>query len=72
MKPQSSLVIGNAVIWAALMLALSLLMADTPNSDTMILLLVAGWFASQALFTDFRADARREWACLKRWVSRVN
>lgn len=46
--------IGNAIIWAAMILASALLMGDSDNSFTMLLLLIGGWFCSNALLAPRR------------------
>jgi len=46
--------IGNAIIWAAMILASALLMGNSDNSFTLQLLLIAGWFGSNALLAPRR------------------
>ena len=51
-KKQVSPVIANAVIWAAIILATSLLTGDVLESDKSFMLLIlqiAGWFATNGL-----------------------
>ncbi len=41
--------VANALIWASMMIALSLLMMDSKNGGMMLLLMVGGWLASNKL-----------------------
>ena len=41
--------IGNALIWAAMMIAAALLMRGAENTGMLILLMTIGWFTSNGL-----------------------
>lgn len=62
--------IGNAVIWAAMMLASSLVIDDTKAATTMMFLMIAGWIASSSLFGGMAQSARAECAAIKRLFTR--
>ena len=49
MSEQKQSTIGHAIIWAATMIALSIVFADHENSQMIIFLMLAGWISSQAL-----------------------
>lgn len=48
-KTHSSYIIGNALIWAALMIAFSLLFKSHDNTSMVIMLMIAGWLTTQEL-----------------------
>ena len=64
--------VANAMIWAAMMIASSLLMADPSeaNSKMMIILMVAGWFATQRLVPGSKQLLANERACFRRLLGR--
>ncbi|MDX1571282.1 MAG: hypothetical protein R3200_12430 [Xanthomonadales bacterium] len=64
---RSKATIANALLWAALMIALSVLFGDHPNASTIVLLLIPAWFVSDGLIS---GQARSDWTCLKRRVTR--
>ena len=48
-KTEKKKTIANAIIWAAMILATSLVVGDTEKMSAMIPILIAGWFASTQL-----------------------
>ena len=42
--------IGNAIIWAAVMLAGAMVTRGSEGADSLLLVMIAGWFASSLLF----------------------
>ena len=65
-----SKVIGNALIWAAMMIASSLLIGAHENSQTLMLLFIAGWFATNGLVTERGNLMRAECNALRRMVGK--
>lgn len=71
-SPLKSPVIGNALIWAAMMLATALILSDVTGLDkgdkTMLMILqISGWFMTNQLVTKGSGlTAREEWACVRR------
>ncbi|MDJ0653313.1 MAG: hypothetical protein QNJ40_04090 [Xanthomonadales bacterium] len=59
-------IIGNAVLWASLMIASALLVGDSDNAPALLMLMIAGWYASQLVLTQAGDALRREWACIRR------
>ena len=64
-------VIGNAIIWASLMIATSLILAgaadvEAGQKSTIMILQIAGWFATNQMLTKGGNSAKAEWACLRR------
>lgn len=61
----------NAIVWAALIIATSLLMSDAGNSQKAMLLLlqIAGWYTVDATLTRNRRSLKAEWACIRRRFS---
>jgi len=64
--PATKQTIGNALIWAAMMIASSLVIEDSKAASTMMFLLIAGWIASSSLFGGLAQSARAECAAVKR------
>lgn len=62
--------IGNAIIWAAMIIVSSLVIEDTKAASTMMFLLIAGWVASSSLFGGMVQSARAECAAIKRLFTR--
>ncbi len=64
-------VFTNAIVWAALIIATSLLMSDAGDSQktTLLLLQIAGWYTVDATLTKNRRSLKAEWACLRRRIS---
>ena len=58
--------IGNAIIWAAMIIASSLVIEDAKAASTMMFLMIAGWIASTSLFGGVVQNARAECAAVKR------
>lgn len=67
-KKQTTPVITNAIIWAAMMIATALLMgdADSAKSGTLLMLQIAAWFTVHHSLTGGGRSAAEEWACIKR------
>lgn len=65
-KPTAKQTIGNVVIWAAMIIASSLVVEDSKTATTMLFLLIAGWIASSSLFGGMAHSARAECAAIKR------
>ena len=65
----TSLIVANAIIWAALMIATSLLFKDHPNASMLVLLMIAGWLTTQGLIQKATgaqlATAADEIRCIK-------
>ena len=72
MKTRKTLepVIANAIIWAAIIIASSLLTGESGPGETMPLLLIAGWFATQGLVTETRRSRQAECAFIRRLLRR--
>ena len=68
---ESPMLIMQSIVWAAVMLAMSILVAkgETNNSSILFVLLM-GWFASFVSLGGMKGSAKSEWACLKRKLSR--
>jgi len=66
----SPLVIGHAIIWASVMLAMALFVKDKDANGAVLLILLLGWFASFTILDGTKTSAKKEWACLKRFVER--
>lgn len=64
--------IGNALIWAAMIIASSLVIEDSKTASTMMFLLIAGWIASSSLFGGLAQSARAECAAIKRLFVKPN
>ncbi len=64
--------IGNALIWAAMVIASSLVVEDSKAASTMMFLLIAGWIASTSLFGGVAQNARAEFAAIKRLFVKPN
>ena len=61
-------VFTNAIVWAALIIATSLLMSDAGDSQktTLLLLQIAGWYTIDATLTKNRRSLKAKRACLRR------
>ena len=53
---------GNALVWAAVMLASALLIQDSENSHLMLLLMVSGWFVTHGLVDRKNGRTCEEWS----------
>lgn len=73
---QRKLLLGNAIIWAALILATSMVLRDSPQGSTVLMLVLGGFIASHlpltALVGGGRAAACAEWAFLKRSAKKAS
>ena len=56
--------IGNALIWAAMIIASSLVIEDTKAASTMMFLLITGWVASSSVLGGMAQNARAECAAV--------
>lgn len=63
-------VIGNAIIWAAIIIATSLLTDESEQGNTLMMLLLAGWFATQSFITSSPQSRRAECATIRRLLKR--
>ena len=62
--------LGHAIIWASVMLAMALVVDDKDTNGAVLMILTLGWFASFLTLDGTKASAKKEWACLKRFVER--
>ncbi len=51
--------IVTALVWAALMIAVSLVMTDSDNKQTILLLMIGGWIATGGLSSSTLSCERR-------------
>ena len=67
-KNQTTPVIANAIVWAAVIIATALIMADASDDQRMSLLLlqIVGWYAVNLTLLKGGNSLRTEWACLRR------
>lgn len=66
----STLMIGSSLVWAAIMIACSLVLRGSEQASNVQFILLSGWFATFFLLQPSgAATAKAEWACLKRMVS---
>lgn len=63
-KATTKQTIGNALIWAAMMIASALVIEGEKAQSTMLFLLIAGWIASSSLFGGVAQSARAECAAI--------
>ena len=72
MKNQKNgkILIGNAIIWAAMMIAVSLLTKGNENSQFISLLMILGWFSTQSLMVSPKEAAAADCATLRRVFGR--
>ncbi len=62
-KKKNTPVIANAIVWAALMIATSLVVADEISSQqswVLLMLQIAGWFATNLIVVKGGRSARGE------------
>jgi hypothetical protein len=50
LKNKSAAPVGNAIIWASVMLASAMVTKGSEGSGDLVMIMVAGWFASSLLF----------------------
>jgi len=67
-RKTSKKLIANAVIWAAMMIAVSHLTKGSENSQFIVMLMIMGWFGTQNLISPSNATA--ECAALRRMFAR--
>lgn len=67
-KNQTTPVIANAIVWAALIIATALIMADASDDRKMSLLLlqIVGWYAVNLTLLKAGNSYKAEWACPRR------
>ena len=67
-KKQSNPMIANAIVWAALMIATALIMADAEGRQKEFIMLMqfTGWFAINLSLVKGGNSFKSEWACLRR------
>jgi len=68
---ESPLIIGHAVIWASVMLATAMVINNKETGQSVMMILILGWFASLMTLDGTRRSAKREWACIKRRLNRL-
>jgi len=59
---------GTALVWAALMIAVALVVDDAEKSGILILFLVAGWVATGGLSGGRNEFAKAECRAFRRWI----
>lgn len=59
-------IVGNALIWAAMMIASAILFKGQDGAKTLLLLFIAGWFATNSLIAGPRDMMRAECATFRR------
>lgn len=69
-KKNGKLLIGNAIIWAAMMIAVSLLTKGSENSQLINLLMILGWFSTQSLMVSPKEAVAADCAVLRRIFGR--
>lgn len=68
----SRAVIANAIIWAAVMIATSLIISDAfadstgREKESLMLIFIMGWFATNAAITSNGKSVKAEWACFRK------
>lgn len=69
---KSSHLIANALIWAAMIIAMTLLTKSEDNSSMIVLLMIAGWMATQNIIQQARGDNQsslsQELSCIKKRI----
>ena len=65
-QKNGKILIGNAIIWAAVMIAVSLLTKGHENSQFISLLMILGWFSTQSLMLSPKKALAAECAMLRR------
>ncbi len=63
-------VIVNSLIWAALIIASSLVIPENKQSTTILFLLIFGWFATQDLIPGSRSYSKAECMFFRRLLRR--
>lgn len=61
-------ILGQSIVWAAVILASALLSSDSDQGGQLLLILIAGWFASTYMVAQ-GLDPRSEWQCFRRWLA---
>lgn len=62
----TTLLIANALLWAAAMIGSSLILAGTEYSEKMLYLLLALSTGSLLLLEDSRESIKSEWRCIQK------
>ena len=67
-ESQTTPVIANAIVWAAVIIATALIMADAGGDRKMSLLLlqIVGWYAVNLTLLKAGNSPKAEWACLRK------
>ena len=63
-KRKTKPVIANALVWASLMIASSLILKGD-HKDSLMLLFIAGWFVSNQMLTGKNHSVKEELACIR-------
>lgn len=75
-QKQSRPIVANAIIWAAIMIATSLILSGaTPESisdkkEFLMILFIGGWFASHTAVVGGASSLKSEWACIRKRFGR--
>lgn len=69
-QKNGKLLIGNAIIWAAIMIAVSLLTKGNENSQFINLLMIVGWFSTQSLMVSPKEAMAADCAIIRRLFGR--
>lgn len=59
-KNTKSKLTGHALIWAAMMIAISLILQNSEKSFHVFLIMIAGWYATQTMIMSSKAIWRAE------------
>lgn len=62
--------VGNAIVWAATMIAASLITKGQEGSETLMMLFIAGWFATNGLIASPKGLIEAECNALRRLFGR--
>ncbi|CCQ09213.1 hypothetical protein PALB_500 [Pseudoalteromonas luteoviolacea B = ATCC 29581] len=62
--------IAHSLIWAAMMIAMALVVDDKQTNQSILFILLLGWFASFAALNRTKRSAKDEWRCLKQWFTK--
>lgn len=65
-KNNSLVIISNALVWAGAILITAPLMEDPERQNSVVMGLIAAWFAAHLYLSGGGKSAREEWTCLRR------
>lgn len=69
-KKENRNTVGSALIWAALMIASTLVIEDEKAASSMLFLLLAGWATTVAMSGGFRQAMECEAALFRKFLGR--